>query len=743
MTASRPAANDPSATELAVRRAEALLSTSLERSTRRERAQQRRLAAVVHDPALRALTFALTDEVLRFGDDRRSAARLQAIVGDVGVPGSLSAMDRVLLRTGTALAARLPHVVMPLVRRRIMAESNGVVLDAADPAFARHVARRGDDGFRLNVNVLGEAILSDAEADERLRLVRERIARADVDHVSLKISAVVANLDVFAFDHSVDRICERLRVLYRDAIAAGTFVNLDMEEYRDLPLTLAALRRVLAEPEFEGLDAGVVLQAYLPDSHRACDDLCAWATERHRRAGGTLKIRVVKGANLAMERVEAELHGWEQAPYASKAEVDASFKALVERVLYPRWAGAVRLGLASHNLFDIAWAMGSPERHRIEFEMLEGMAPSQSREVCDRVGEVVLYAPVVRQDDLPASIAYLTRRLDENTSPDNFLRALFTLRPGTDEWADECARFVAAVAAKDDVDTRSRRTQDRSTPPPPTDPDLAVFANAPDTDWTQAANRAWMTEALEAAHRDPSRDAGVRVLTTAEEIDEVLCTAAGASKVWAESTFAERRSLLAAVADEMERSRGRTLALMAHTACKTVGEGDPEVSEAIDFARYYGWCTHALEERVASGQTFTPHGVVLVASPWNFPYAIPAGGVLAALSAGNAVVLKPAPEVREVGFELAMQLWRAGVPRDVLQFVACPDDEVGRRLVTQADMVVLTGAYETAQLFRGWRPSMRLLAETSGKNAMVITAAADEDAAIRDLVRSAFGHAGQ
>ena len=137
--------------------------------------------------------------------------------------------------------------------------------------------------------------------------------------------------------------------------------------------------------------------------------------------------------------------------------------------------------------------------------------------------------------------------------------------------------------------------------------------------------------------------------------------------------------------------------------------------------------------------------MVVVASPWNFPYAIPAGGVLAALAAGNAVILKPAPEVRAVGRLLVEQLWQAGVPRDVLQFVACPDDEVGRRLVTHPDVgtVVLTGAYETAQLFLEWKPTMRLLAETSGKNAIVITAAADEDAAIRDLVRSAFGHAGQ
>jgi len=174
-------------------------------------------------------------------------------------------------------------------------------------------------------------------------------------------------------------------------------------------------------------------------------------------------------------------------------------------------------------------------------------------------------------------------------------------------------------------------------------------------------------------------------------------------------------------------------------------EGDPEISEAIDFARYYGWCTNGIEARTSRGRAFRPHGVVVVAGPWNFPYAIPAGGVFAALAAGNAVLLKPAPEVAAVAYELASQLWRAGVPSDLVQFVACPDNEVGCRLITHDDVdtVVLTGALETAQLFRSWKPSIRIFGETSGKNALVITAAADEDAAIRDLVKSAFGHAGQ
>jgi RHH-type proline utilization regulon transcriptional repressor/proline dehydrogenase/delta 1-pyrroline-5-carboxylate dehydrogenase len=187
---------------------------------------------------------------------------------------------------------------------------------------------------------------------------------------------------------------------------------------------------------------------------------------------------------------------------------------------------------------------------------------------------------------------------------------------------------------------------------------------------------------------------------------------------------------------------------MALDGAKTVAEADPEVSEAVDFARYYA---RALDDHRSEPDAeldtcrMEPLGVVVVAPPWNFPLSIPAGGVLAALAAGNAVILKPAPEAVLVGWHLASALWDAGVPRDLLQFVPCPDDDVGRMLITDPRVggVILTGSAETARLFLGWRPELPLFAETSGENAIVITALADRDQAIRDLVRSAFGHNGQ
>ena len=176
---------------------------------------------------------------------------------------------------------------------------------------------------------------------------------------------------------------------------------------------------------------------------------------------------------------------------------------------------------------------------------------------------------------------------------------------------------------------------------------------------------------------------------------------------------------------------------------KTVTEADPEVSEAVDFARYYARALGAGD--IVDGCRLDPLGVVVVAPPWNFPLSIPAGGVLAALAAGNAVLLKPALEAVLVGWHLVQSLWSAGIPRDILQFVPCPDDEVGRGLISdpRVDAVILTGSVETARRFLEWRPDLRLFAETSGKNAIVVTSLADRDQAVRDLVRSAFGHNGQ
>ncbi|MBI1350260.1 MAG: aldehyde dehydrogenase family protein [Actinomycetales bacterium] len=738
----RSATTDAGLVAEAERRAASILEAA--HPTRQESGRARRLSRLLADEDGMDLLLDLTDQVMRIRDPRRSAERLHDLTSR-GVPPALGPVDGAGLRALGALAPGVPRTAQRLVSWRVDRDTSGVILPADDPDFAEYLARRKAAGFRLNVNILGEAILGDMEAEERARRIEALIRRPDVDYVSVKISAVCANLDVLAWEHSVARIEEQLVRLYRAARDAQprSFVNLDMEEYRDLELSVSAFMRVLDREEFLDLSAGIVLQAYIPDSHAALERLCAWANDRVRRGGSGIKIRLVKGANLANERVEAELHDWPLATYPTKHDVDASYKRMLEQILALGDPQAVRVGVASHNLLEVGWALALRDSRadgdRIEIEMLEGMAPPQARAVRDAAGDLLLYAPVVARADREASIAYLSRRLDENAAPQNFLRALFDIRPGSPTWAEQVARFRAAVRDRSTVPVEPRRVQDRSCPAP-AHPVDGSFRNSADSDFTVPANRAWIADALDRTGiPDPP------VVDRRDTVDGLVQRALRAQQEWAATSWAERRRALAAMADAMEAHRGPTLAIMAHTAGKTVREGDPEVSEAIDFATYAAHLTLAHEQHERDGATWSPYRLAVVAGPWNFPYAIPASGLVHAVAAGSAVILKPAPQARPVAAALVEHLTSAGVPEGLIQLACTPDDEVGQHLITHpdVDLVVLTGSYETAALFTGWKPSLRLLGETSGKNAIIITQAADLDDAIKDLVTSAFGHAGQ
>lgn len=725
----------------AERRARALLTRALATTSRAERRRSRRLGRLLADDAGRDLLLDLTDQVLRIRDRKRAARRLHDLVRS-GVPRSLGLIDGAGLRMLGVVAPLAPRVAEWAVDWRVGNETQGVILPAEDAPFGRYIKQRTREGFDININVLGEAILGDDEADARFTMVADRIRRPDVNYVSIKISALCANLDVLAWDDSLERITDRLSALYRVAVENDAFVNLDMEEHRDLDLSVEAFIRVLDAPEFFNYRAGIVLQAYIPDSHDALKRLCDWANKRVSRGGAGIKIRLVKGANLAMEQVEAEQRDWPQAPYYSKADVDASYKLLLRNALAWSQPGAVRLGIASHNLFDVAWALtlrdSLEDPSRIEIEMLEGMAPAQSRAVREEAGSLLLYSPVVEKRDRDASIAYLSRRLDENSGPENFLRALFDLTPASPQWQAEIDRFYVSLDRADDVETTSHRVQDRRTESL-TFPTDGSFACVADTDFTTPGNRQW----AEMIAKTPKPD-DPPLITTVTEVDEIIDRAQRAQGQWQQTTWQERRDVLARIATEFAARRGEFLSVMATTTGKTLREGDPEVSEAIDFTTYAAHLTLAQEQRTSSLE-WNPHAVTLVAGPWNFPFAIPTAGLVHALAAGGAAILKPAPEARAVGAAIIAAMEAAGVPTGLVQLACTPDDAVGQHLVTHAgvDQVILTGSIQTAELFQGWRPDLALRAETSGKNALIITAAADLDLAIKDLVRSAFGHAGQ
>ncbi len=746
--------HEPSDADLAVDAAIATVDRWLrdapDHETARSRATMEQLRGIVVDPAGLAFVMRYVDRVARPDDHAAAARQMRAMVRDLDVmPAFLSPVDRLLLRAGARLAPLAPGLVMPIAGRRMRSIVGHLIAPAEPRARRRHLEQQRSDGVRANVNLLGEAVLGDREAARRMADLTELIADPGVDHVSTKPSAIVAQLDPWDRVGSLGRVVAALGEVVDRAAASTppTLVNVDMEEYHDLHLTLDAFKLVLDAPERLAVRAGIVVQAYLPDAVEILDDLAAWAGERVRDGGAPIEIRLVKGANLAMELVHAEMHGWQSAPYGTKAETDANFVRCLDRMLRPDALAGVRLGIASHNLFHMAWAhLVASERgvrDLIRFEMLQGMAEAEVRAAsADLDGAIPprLYTPAVRAEDFDVAIAYLFRRLDENASPQNFMRALLDLDPDSPVFDREAARFRASVLDRDRPAIGSRRTQDRlaelRAPAmlrafEPGEP----FRNEPDTDPDLPANATF----LERINIVEPRDAP---LSTGDVEDAAIAVAAARSARidWWARPAAERRDVLHRVGDELARRRDVFMRTMAVEADKVPAQADGELAEAIDFARYYAERTMELEP---AGLRFEPFGLVTVVPPWNFPVAIPAGGVLASLAAGNAVAFKPAPATRACAALVHDSLLAAGVPADLVPFFAVDDGAVSRHLVETADAVILTGSTETADLFRSWRPEQPLFAETSGKNALIITPHADMDLAVADLVASAFGHAGQ
>jgi RHH-type proline utilization regulon transcriptional repressor/proline dehydrogenase/delta 1-pyrroline-5-carboxylate dehydrogenase len=711
-------------------------------------AATRRLASLVHDPDGVEFALRFVDRVARPDDDHVAARELARLAGrGATLPGFANVLDRTMLRTGAVLAPRIPRVVVPLARRRLKQLVGHLVVDASDRSLGRHLAAARAQGRRLNLNLLGEAVLGEQEADRRLERTLDLIRRPDVDYVSVKASSVASQLVPWDLEGSRDRLVERLLPLFETARDEGVFVNLDMEEYKDLGLTLALFTTLLDAPALRGYSAGIVLQAYLPDSVAALGQVAEFARRRVDAGGAPLKVRLVKGANLAMERVDAALHDWPQAPFATKAEVDANYVRLLDHALRPELADALRVGVASHHLHHVALAVelaaARGVEHQMDVEMLQGMAPAQADAVAaDLRGteNLVLYTPVVHAQDFDAAVSYLVRRLEENAGHENYLYAMFS----ADGPASYLDRFRASARDRDGVADGPRRTQDRSSEAPVAP---RAFHNEPDTDPSLPANRDWARRAVSA---EP-HVVGEPELTDPAAVDAVVERAAASS--WRDTPPAERARLLREAARSLAATRTELLTTMVHEAGKTVAEADPEITEAVDFAAYYADRAEELPgdeaQRSSTHRTqptrFTPARVVVVTPPWNFPVAIPLGGCLAALAAGAAVVIKPAPQVRACAEVGVAALHRSGIPTDALQLVHTDEGAAGQRLITHpaVERVVLTGASETAALFRSWRPDLPLIAETSGKNALVITPAADPDLAVADLLRSAFGHAGQ
>jgi len=761
------------------------LARSVQR--RGERRAEDRLRALVNDRPGRLFTVAFADRFLRPVSPRAGVRAVKGLLSRYGIPAYQSRTQRTLLRLFGRLGPLVPGIAHGRARS-VLAKELARVSWSAEPEKRRGSIRRAEGaGYRVIVNALGEHIISTAEADRRLDVYSNLLRASDVGAVSVKVSSIAARLEAWSTEARLAELAARLERLAKASLEPSSrgprLVMLDMEAYSDVDLTVAVLEAVCAKPELGAARLGIVVQAYLTDSAATLARVVAIATRRVASGGAPLRVRLVKGANLSMERVDASLRGWPLATFESKLLVDHNYRALMRAAVDAASEGSIELGIASHNVFDLALGLiyrrHSKAPERIGFEMLVGIAPALARAMLAASGDVMLYAPLVDDAELLAAVAYLIRRFDETTSDDNHLRRSFGMQVDDVDFRHEATFFTEALLAPDPVTAapsldsdgsgRLQRAQRGLLAP---DAAPKAFRNEVDTDWTLPDNRLWMSAHLQARFDapppvvrpsvggldldgehvpgvDPSRP-GIALFHTvlADSAAVLRCAEAAASAQATEGWLTPecwlvRVETLAKAAANIRRDRGWFIAALVAETAKIVPEADVEVSEAVDFLIYYGHCAKKLGAR--GPLEAEPLGPIVVASPWNFPCAIAVGGIAAALIAGNAVIFKPAPEAVLVGRLVAEALWEAGVPRAALQFLPCANDPAGRALIEHPAIAaaILTGGTETARRFQSWRSDLRLFAETGGKNALIVTDHADRDLAIKHAVAGAFGHAGQ
>ncbi|WP_084622602.1 proline dehydrogenase family protein [Demequina oxidasica] len=732
--------NDQAAADAAVAQVHTWLDAV---HSERQRPAARIMTQALSSPGgLRYLT-EVVDGVVRPEDLRVAARELVRASknAELHLPGGMA----FLTKMGGVAARVAPVLTVRIARRFIRALVGHLVVDATPAKLSGNLRKLRAGGAHLNVNLLGEAVLGKKEALKRVAATRDLIRNPDVDYVSIKVSAAIAPHSPWAAEEAVEPIIATLTPLYEAALENNsTFVNLDMEEYRDLDLTVSVFEKLMMTERFMDLRAGIVIQAYLPESSTALERIQHLADSRVAAGGAPLRVRIVKGANLSMERVESEVRDWPLATWGTKQESDAQYKRLLDRALTPQRTRALKVGIAGHNLFDIALAWSRAQERGVmddvQFEMLLGMGEHVATAVSADVGTLRLYTPVVNPRDFDVALAYLVRRLEEVANPQNFLSRLATMSTSKEHFDREEQAFRTSfteslkpqiVETRRDVDSQATTG--------------AGFVNTPDQDPARASVRDSGRAILLAARTSHAGEASLTVahLEEPEPLDRVISAAHAAGVRWGGVPASERADLLESIANQLELHRHDLMEVMASEAGKTLDQSDPEVSEAIDFARYYA--ARARELDSMAGVTAAPRPLTLVTPPWNFPVAIPAGSVLASLAAGSAVILKPARESRRCGAVLAEAMWAAGVPKDLLTLMTINTRKIGDNLLTdkRIDQVILTGGFETAELFLSKRPDMRLHAETSGKNVLIVTPSADLDLAAKDLVASAFGHAGQ
>src|SRR6266446_809578 len=716
------------------------------------------------------------------------------------------------LGAGIRLAGSVPGISGPILRWNVSEMARQFIAGRNPNDVMRTLRKRRTQNIGFTVDLLGEAVVSETEADEygaRYLDLLEGLARETknwtdalennselfpVVNLSVKISALYSQISPDDPAETIAHLAPKLRPFLRRARELGAFINFDMESYAHKNTTLELFKTILIENDFKDWPhAGIVIQAYLRDSEADLRNLINWGRAR----GTRFTVRLVKGAYWDYETIKSSQNGWNCPVYFQKPESDLNFEALSRLLLENE--SIVTAAFGSHNVRSIAHAQAVADElgidpSRFEFQLLYGMAGPIKRALVEMGYRVREYCPI---GELLPGMAYLVRRLLENTSNEGFLRAKFAENVPAKELLRDPRELIrpavagigsSAVALAKGGDLGGVISSDGKNATSLRAPPGDIFKNAPLVSFIYKDNQDKMQSALREVRKrfgekhplyiggekvwtdnltpsvspaEPSEIVGYGTEAGVPEAERAVTAARAAFETWRWTPVEERARLLDRAADILERRRYELSAVEVFEIAKAWSEADADIREAIDFCRFYAQQMRRLGRPKLTQQVpgeenyhhYWPRGVAFVIAPWNFPIAILCGMASAGVVTGNTVIMKPSEQSIVCGAMLMQVFEEAGVPSGVLNFLSGHGSVIGAHLVDHkdVDLIAFTGSrevglkiWESAGITRpGQRELKRVVCEMGGKNAVIVDSDADLDETIVYSIYSAFGFQGQ
>lgn len=695
---------------------------------------------------------------------------------------------------GSGLGGKLAAGLMAkTIRSNIEGMAKQFIIGENTSDAMKNLKKIRKDGFAFTVDILGEATVSEIESEAYLNEYMELLAALKKEHsswpalgvgerdwghapkvnISVKPTALFSQASPKDFEGSVRGIQDRLATILRKVKEMNGFMRIDMEQYKFKDITLEVYRRLRSSEEFRDYPhLGIVLQAYLKDTDQDLAELLAWA----RAEKLPISIRLVKGAYWDYETVIAKQNGWDIPVWTVKAESDAAFERQARVILENH--DICHFGCASHNIRTIAAVMETAKElnvpdERYEFQVLYGMAEPVRKGLLNVAKRVRLYAPY---GDLLPGMAYLVRRLLENTANESFLRQSFAEEAEIDRLLENpvqtAERERACRVPKAEAEAKG----------------LPRFENEPFADFTKESVRKAFIDAVAQVRSqlgreypliiggkevrtsdtlpsvnpaNPSEVIGTICQASTREIDLAIEAAKKAAPAWKALSPEERAGFLVKAAEVARKEIFTLSAWQTLEVGKQYDQAQADVAEAIDFLEYYAREMIRLGKPQRMGRApgemsqliYQPKGIAAVIAPWNFPLAISCGMSAAAIVTGNPVLYKPAGPSSVVGFTLAEIFRKAGLPDGVFNYVPGRGSVMGDYLVEHPDvsLIAFTGSMEVGHriinkasvVHPGQKQIKKVIAELGGKNAIIIDDDADLDEAIREVLHSAFAFQGQ